>query len=737
MHLDQDNDLGSVTWDLRCSPAVCSLLKRDGFAKHPGGLSSLMFAFAALVIWRLCMGITKQPNAKFESMTVMGNCTTTYLPKTGLCYFHPLLVLYWCYSVGITITSPKIEVNESGAYLEPSLLSAAAALKQDEELFQTARLVNCGWFGDSLVREGSSLNPFGEFRKDNHSLFERGEGNHATTSAKDETWVNGLMDDMFDGKAYDEISLADFKVVGKKLSEMDPEVTRWTFGQTDEPAAAFRARGTPQWNFDPNIAFAAEKLYGNIDSLELYVGLQAEEAKPLVDGAGLCPGYTISRAILSDAVALTRGDRFFTRDFTPANLTVWGFADCQRDPNAFGFGSALGKLFLRTLPREFGENGNNIYAFFPLMTPESMKVHLTKMGSENQYDLKRPVKKEATARKAAKVLEAKGKGFYIIENDEQRRQAVLNALIASMESDNEIGQYFYTQTITLMWKVKSVIDIVRDVLKPLVIGFVATEVCGISLTKGSHRGSYTPLELYDILGNIYEGIQTCKLAVENPLIRRGNKEIDFNFAKRLVELRIPGGEVTNTVLAVMVALTNVVNICVSPESRTGDVESRVRNVMRQDPTFCGASIDLEPALDGNIQQEIFGLSQCLGESLTVKILSETVRAVCSYPGICRGPGQSGVLRRFKIEDNIRHQLRYGYLDNDKKVSPWPTSLMMQDGQEKKSRSLSHLDINVVQAAGPEWQLNTKLEGSAFGPVPGSFTTTVAQLSCHWIQTGNS
>ena len=45
-----------------------------------------------------------------------------------------------------------------------------------------------------------------------------------------------------------------------------------------------------EWNSDPEIARAAELLYGDIDNLELYVGLQAEEAKPLVDGAGLCPG---------------------------------------------------------------------------------------------------------------------------------------------------------------------------------------------------------------------------------------------------------------------------------------------------------------------------------------------------------------------------------------------------------------------------------------------------------------
>lgn len=46
------------------------------------------------------------------------------------------------------------------------------------------------------------------------------------------------------------------------------------------------------------------------------VGLQAEETKLPGPGAGLCPGYTISRAILADAVALTRGDRYMTTEFT-------------------------------------------------------------------------------------------------------------------------------------------------------------------------------------------------------------------------------------------------------------------------------------------------------------------------------------------------------------------------------------------------------------------------------------
>ena len=105
-------------------------------------------------------------------------------------------------------------------------------------------------------------------------------------------------------------------------------------------------------------------------------------------GAGLCPGYTISRAILSDGFALTRGDRFFTHDLTPGNLTAWGYADCIRDPYAYGFGSMLGKLLLRALPNHYSED--SVFTFFPFMTPEAMKGNLSNLGLLQQYDLNRP-----------------------------------------------------------------------------------------------------------------------------------------------------------------------------------------------------------------------------------------------------------------------------------------------------------------------------------------------------------
>lgn len=61
------------------------------------------------------------------------------------------------------------------------------------------------------------------------------------------------------------------------------------------------------------VARTLETLYSKPDYVELYPGLVAEDAKqPLEPGSGLCPGYTASRTILADAVALTRGDRFYT-----------------------------------------------------------------------------------------------------------------------------------------------------------------------------------------------------------------------------------------------------------------------------------------------------------------------------------------------------------------------------------------------------------------------------------------
>ncbi|KAH9932667.1 linoleate diol synthase [Amylocystis lapponica] len=535
------------------------------------------------------------------------------------------------------IAKMLLQINERGTYADPATIStsdpkrSAKILAQEEEIFQTARLINCTWFASvvfsdyfsailGLVRQGSSwsLDPFGEIRNLDHSLFERGRGNvcsvefnclyrwHATTSVHDEKWVEQLIAKIFPNKSWDEvhfccirsgtwtnrrsfkITIADFKETAKTLQAQEPGCTEWTFDNlqrqkdgsfkdeelaqilhaaTENPASAFKARGTPhvmrlheimgiesnrqwgflglktyssflEWNPDPEIAAAAEKLYGHIDRLELYVGLQAEDAKPVIPGAGLCPadvatGYTISRAILSDAIALTRGDRFYTSDYTPFNMTSWGFADCQRDPAGPGNGSTLGRLFLRTLPGQF--TANSTYTWFPLMTPDAMQPILTNLNELDMYDFARPgvvppvqeishyldvaqvLGNEAFnvryASRAAHVIT--GDGFFIASPSSaqatREQRAFFGALTSAPGSADEIAGYFYQKTRELMLREAYTmvgsqtqnVDIVRDVLRHVPIHW-ASELAGIRLkSPGSEHGDYTPQELFDILGDIY------------------------------------------------------------------------------------------------------------------------------------------------------------------------------------------------------------------------------------------
>ncbi|KAF8653539.1 hypothetical protein AX16_003904 [Volvariella volvacea WC 439] len=622
-----------------------TLLKRDKFKQHPAGLNSAFFSFAALVIHTVFRTSHKDVSINDTSSYVdlsplygtnqkeqdalrvrdgRGLLYPDVFAEDRLMLLPPAVcVILVLFSRNHNYIARKLlEINERGHFVDPAKLSTTnpadkqKLVEQEEELFQTARLINIAWFGSvvfsdyfscilGLVRTGNTwvLSPFGEMRTEDHSTFERGKGNvvsvefnclyrwHATTSKKDEAWVVDLSNKLFDGKDLEQLTVDDFKTAAKKAIAAQPPITQWTFGglerqpngyfkdddlarilhdATEEPAAAFGARGTPaamrlheimgieqnrrwgvcslnefrrylglkayasflEWNSDPEIADTAEKLYGNIENLELYVGLQAEEAKPVMEGAGLCPGYTISRAILSDAIALTRGDRFFTHDYTPHNLTAWGFADCQRDPNAFGFGSTLGRLFLRTLPNNFTEN--SVYTFFPLMLPSEMKTHLTKMGAIDQYSLARP---GSTALpeiisdygRASKILTDKsftdpyksrvqriihGSGWYTVE-DEKIASQVRQALADSADINN-IGKFFYETTkklidqnsVKLVGKEKKVVDLVKHVLKQVPIHWAAGDIAGISLKtkEDPDGGDFTADELFEMLGDIYSFI---------------------------------------------------------------------------------------------------------------------------------------------------------------------------------------------------------------------------------------
>jgi len=624
-----------------------TLLKREKFVRHPAGLSSFMFSFAALVIHTVFRtshrDVTINETSSYVDLAPLyGNNEETLnqirvrdgrgllLPdafaEDRLLLLPPavctLLVLFS--RNHNYIANKLLEINERGTYKNPDTIRLDDPLRvkqiaeQEEDIFQTARLINCSWFGSAIFsdyfssilglhRQGStwSLNPFAEIRDLDHKLTERGRGNvcsvefnclyrwHATTSQTDEKWVEHLMGDIFPGKPVEDLTTENFIDAIKRIQQKEPGLSHLTFGNLkrgpdgrfkdtelaaiiknaiEHPAATFGARGTPhvmrvheimgiesarrwgvcslnefrkflglktyssflEWNPSPDIAEAAERLYGHIDNLELYVGLQAEETKPVVDGAGLCPGYTISRAILSDAMALTRGDRYFTADYTPYNLTAWGFADSQRDASAPGHGSMLGRLILRGLPGEFTENST--YAWFPLQTPESMKVFLENLGTADLYSYNRPDDPPVTAiarqyndvrqilgssqcrpsygDKAARVVS--GEGFFLASNNEAESQRdqreVLRVLQTSPDQAERIAQYFYERTrklivsksYTLANKGVKYVDIVSEVLRYVPLYWTASELAGLTLKVDEHSpGDYTEAHLYEMITDIY------------------------------------------------------------------------------------------------------------------------------------------------------------------------------------------------------------------------------------------
>ncbi|BGP16815.1 hypothetical protein JCM10213v2_004820 [Rhodosporidiobolus nylandii] len=146
--------------------------------------------------------------------------------------------------------------------------------------------------------------------------------------------------------------LASYSCIARRLPEC---LNAWFLNLTEFKSFA-------AWESDPVIAEAARRLY-NIDNLELMPGLACEEAKPSMEGSGLCPGYAISRAILSDAASL------LTSDCTAGNLTSYQWKDLQPDLHNGAFRGYISKLLLRYIPQSY--TLNSTYTLYPFIAPHT------------------------------------------------------------------------------------------------------------------------------------------------------------------------------------------------------------------------------------------------------------------------------------------------------------------------------------------------------------------------------
>ncbi|GFG11879.1 psi-producing oxygenase A [Aspergillus lentulus] len=416
---------------------------------------------------------------------------------------------------------------------------------------------------------------------------------HAAISNQDEAWANSLCQRVFgpdiDGST---LSVNQFLDGLRKYFEdnVPGEPATWTFGGLERQqdgrftdselvhliadgcenvAGAFGARNIPkvmkaiemlgieqgrQWqlatlnefrtffklkpystflevNSKPAIAEALDALYGHPDNIELYVGIQAEEAKePFYPGSGLCPGFTISAAILSDAVALVRGDRFYTVDYSPASLTNFGFNAASSDFDVAG-GGVMYKLLMRAFPGWY--QPNSVYALYPFVTPNKSREIMDKYMRFKDLNFDRPSYTPlpvpvTTWEGATKVLEDQ-KRFHVpwgahtfqitghdymlsgdtAANAEQRR--FVNECVYERKSVLEDVRKLYESITTDLLHEKSFqfrdcyhVDIVRDVGN-LAHAHFCSQFFSIPLedNKDPLPDAYTPRELSDALSLLF------------------------------------------------------------------------------------------------------------------------------------------------------------------------------------------------------------------------------------------
>ncbi|KAF7358979.1 Heme peroxidase [Mycena sanguinolenta] len=631
-----------------------TLMKARDRKDHPGGNSSLTFAFATLVIHSLFRSDLTDWNVNATSSYLdlsplygINQATQDLVRNKGegrgvlypdsfseerLVFLPPaasalLVILNRNHNY---VADMLLKINERGRWTDPPPTDEKLRAQQDEEIFQTAKLVNCGHFMGLIMSDyvagflgwgltyvlGVDIDDdifMVDFRRATHgtwtlliplkstakrwnavkvtiaawnSMFCTGGTQHSPPPIKNGPKTFSLTFSVT--SPFDQLTVQDFGAAFAKLfATIDPHPNNRTFGgltrgpdgkfsdddlakilldATESPAGAYRARGTPtvlrvieimgilqarqwgvctmnefrqflglkqfndfeEWNSDPAIANAARRLYGHIDNLELYTGLQCEDTIPLSPGLRFASGYTMMRAVLGDAISLVRGDRFYTTDYTAANLTAWGYQDCVRDPQNGGFGGNLPKLLMRHLPRHYPYN--SVYGCFPFFTPQKMKDSLTKQGIAANYTFQRPVPTPQP-----KVLNTftginyvfndplrfptvydmkglgNGYGFMLcfdqaIKHDPDRALA-LHALFPTEASLSQYRAWYRDQVTQLIkersWKYDGVpgnyVEVVRNVINVTSVRWAADRLCGLPMkTKDHPSGLYTEQEVYDM-----------------------------------------------------------------------------------------------------------------------------------------------------------------------------------------------------------------------------------------------
>ncbi|KAL4969637.1 peroxidase/cytochrome P450 family protein [Aspergillus stella-maris] len=298
---------------------------------------------------------------------------------------------------------------------------------------------------------------------------------------------------------------------------------KWQVGSLNEFRKFFGLKNYETFeeiNSNPEVAESLRSLYGHPDYVELYPGIVSEEAKePMVPGVGIAPCYTISRAVLSDAVALVRGDRHYTTDYNARNLTNWGYNEVRYDLN-INQGCVFYKLATRAFPNWF--KPDSIYAHYPMTIPSENKVIMKDLGREADYSWDKPQfqpsRVSLTSYANVKLVLDQQKDFPIVWGDCTPLKTVKGgedfwSKTLSEPQWKQSIKDFYTKTTLELLADKSTnlagrkqVDIVRDVGNVVPARFASKLLSLPIKNKQNPKGIFTDHEIFTALAVIYTAI---------------------------------------------------------------------------------------------------------------------------------------------------------------------------------------------------------------------------------------
>ncbi|KAM0810129.1 hypothetical protein AB5N19_10477 [Seiridium cardinale] len=438
-------------------------------------------------------------------------------------------------------------------------------------------------------------------------------------------------------------------------------------------------------NPDPAVAGKLLALYDSPDAVELYPGIVAEKTKPPMSGSGICVGYTTSQAILSDAVGLVRGDRFYTVDYTPRNLTNWGYNEANFDLSV-NQGHVMHKLIFRAFPNHFAYN--SVYAHFPFVVPKENKIILESLGTAQQYSWARPERKldpvVIKSHKAVSQILGNNRDYYVpwgepisylvsppgktfakdfclsgdASPNQQSRSHVAKCLYQPKEWESEIKKFFKLTSTNLLKKARQKlppspsdperkgfeVDIIRDVIIPLNTRFVAEFFAlPIKTTETSPHGIYTEQE--KLLHYMLEGMRlrgTVVVARHVPNTRPAQNVTDD--VPCLPDPKNPSGPspISNPNRAASLRTYTIV-----PTQRAiVDLVTASHDPLAfPDPETLSLDRPLSSYLPWGA-----GPHKCLGDGITRVALAAAFKTIVGLPGLSRAPGPRGECRSMEFKE---------------------------------------------------------------------------------------